>query len=69
MECKFLQHGLAISYDTITKPCCSFKYDKKNSVSAYAADLSTYHDSDYVKSLSTQLENGTIRKRNMADRM
>ena len=59
MECKFLQHGLAISYDTITKPCCSFKYDKKNSVSAYAADLSTYHDSDYVKSLSTQLENGT----------
>ena len=58
MECNFLQHGLAISYDNITKPCCSFKYDPKDSVSAYDTDLSTYHASDYVKSLSTQLENG-----------
>ena len=58
MECKFLQHGLAISYDNITKPCCSFKYDPKNSVSAYDTDLATYHASDYVRSLSTQLSNG-----------
>jgi organic radical activating enzyme len=58
MECKFLQHGLAISYDNITKPCCSFKYDPKNSVSAYDTDLATYHSTDYVKSLRTQLENG-----------
>ena len=59
MHCKFLQHGLAISYDTVTKPCCAFTYDKKNSVSAYDMDLSIYHDSDYIKSLSAQLENGT----------
>lgn len=59
MHCKFLQHGLAISYDTVTKPCCAFTYDKKNSVNAYDTDLSTYHDSDYIKSLSAQLENGT----------
>jgi len=58
MECKFLEHGLAISYDHIAKPCCSFKYDQKNSVTAYDTDLSTYHASDYVKSLRTQLENG-----------
>jgi organic radical activating enzyme len=58
MECKFLQHGLAIKYDNITVPCCSFKHDQKNSVSANDTDLSTYHASDYVKSLSTQLENG-----------
>ena len=58
MHCKFLQHGLAISYDTITKPCCAFTYDKKNSVSAYDTDLSTYHESDHIKSLSAQLENG-----------
>jgi len=58
MECKFLQHGLAISYDNITKPCCSFKYDPKNSGSAYDTDLATYHASDYVQSLRTQLENG-----------
>tara|TARA_Y100000389_G_scaffold158678_1_gene160210 strand:+ start:1733 stop:2866 length:1134 start_codon:yes stop_codon:yes gene_type:complete len=57
MECKFLQHGLAISYDNITKPCCSFKYDSK-AVSAYDTDLATYHSTDYVKSLRTQLENG-----------
>lgn len=59
MHCKFLRHGLAISYDTVTKPCCAFTYDKKNSVTAYDMDLSTYHDSDYIKSLSAQLENGT----------
>jgi organic radical activating enzyme len=58
MQCKFLQHGLAISYDNITKPCCSFKYDPNNSASAYDTDLATYHASDYVQSLSTQLENG-----------
>ena len=59
MHCKFLRHGLAISYDVMTKPCCVFKYDKKNSVSAYKIDLSSYHDSNYIKSLSTQFENGT----------
>lgn len=58
MECKFLQHGLAISYDNITKPCCSFQYDQKKSFSAYDTDLATYHESDYVKSLRTQLANG-----------
>lgn len=58
MECKFLQHGLAISYDNIAKPCCSFKYDPKNSASAYDTDLATYHSTDYIKSLRTQLENG-----------
>ena len=59
MHCKFLQHGLAISYDTVTKPCCAFTYDKKNSISAYDSELSTYHDSDHMKSLSAQLKNGT----------
>lgn len=58
MQCKFLQHGLAIKYDNITVPCCSFKYDPNNSASAYDTDLATYHTSDYVQSLSTQLENG-----------
>lgn len=58
MECAFLQHGLAISYDNITKPCCSFRYDPKNSASVYDTDLATYHSSDYVTSLRTQLANG-----------
>jgi organic radical activating enzyme len=57
MYCKFLKHGFAISYDNIVKPCCAFKYDKKNSTSVYNTDLSTYHNSDYIKSLSSQLEN------------
>ena len=57
MHCKFLKHGLAISYDNIVKPCCAFKYDKKNSTSVYNTDLSTYHRGDYIESLSSQLEN------------
>jgi organic radical activating enzyme len=59
MHCKFLKHGLSISYETITKPCCVFKYDKKNSLNVYDTDLSIYHDSNYVKSLSAQLETGS----------
>ena len=58
MNCKFLKHGLSISYEAITQPCCVFKYDEKNSLSVYDTNLSTYHDSDYLKSLSTQMQNG-----------
>ena len=25
MECKFIQHGIAISYDNVIKPCCAWK--------------------------------------------
>lgn len=58
MYCKFLQHGIAISYDNLIKPCCIFTLDKKNPLNAYDTDLLTYHDSDYIKFLSAQLENG-----------
>ena len=45
MDCKFLKHGLAISYDGIVKPCCEWTHDN-----AYAAtnhysqvDLGQWH--------------------------
>ena len=28
MKCPFLQHGLAIAYDHVVKPCCEWKYDQ-----------------------------------------
>ena len=28
MECKFLEHGLAIGYNQIVKPCCAWTADE-----------------------------------------
>jgi hypothetical protein len=47
MQCKFLKHGLAISYDHVIKPCCEWQqdsnYSKQNHVGQ--VDLSTWHQS------------------------
>lgn len=51
MECRFLKHGLAISYDHVVKPCCAWKYNKawteENHLSKI--DLSNWHKSDPIQ--------------------
>jgi MoaA/NifB/PqqE/SkfB family radical SAM enzyme len=45
MQCKFLKHGLAISYDHVVKPCCEWRqdvnYPTQNHISQ--VDLTTWH--------------------------
>ena len=51
MHCKFLQHGYAISYNHVVKPCCAWKltpeYMIANKVSD--VDLSTWHQLEFVQ--------------------
>jgi len=50
MQCKFLKHGMAISYDHVVKPCCEWQqdldYPKQNHISQ--VDLSTWHQQNKV---------------------
>ena len=54
MQCKFLHHGIAIQYNNIVQPCCTFKLDKTNSETDNH-NLSTYHNGEYIKSLVDSL--------------
>lgn len=50
MQCKFLKHGLAISYDHVVKPCCEWQQDLKYSIQNHISqvDLSTWHQQNGI---------------------
>jgi len=50
MECKFIQHGLAISYDQIVKPCCMWQItpEWRESNQLAHTNLVTWHSSPPV---------------------
>ena len=60
MNCKFLDHGLAVGYDHVVKPCCYWTYDsdwsKQNHISN--TDLSTWHQSPQVIKIRQELASG-----------
>lgn len=60
MQCKFLEHGLAIGYDHVVKPCCDWTYDKdwakQNHVND--VDLSSWHQSDSIHQAKKMLASG-----------
>lgn len=45
MECKFIKHGLALSYDHVAKPCCDWKMDQdwKQIHHVSKVDLGAWH--------------------------
>jgi sulfatase maturation enzyme AslB (radical SAM superfamily) len=61
MQCKFLEHGIAVSYDHVVKPCCDWTYDtdwaKQNHISQ--VDLNTWHQSPQVIQIRQELAAGT----------
>lgn len=60
MECKFIKHGIALSYDQIVKPCCAWKTsDSWNESNHYQkVDLVTWHQSYQVLNIKNSLESG-----------
>lgn len=50
MECKFIQHGLSISYDQIVKPCCMWEISPewRESNRLATTNLVTWHKSPQV---------------------
>jgi sulfatase maturation enzyme AslB (radical SAM superfamily) len=60
MNCKFLDHGLAIGYDSVVKPCCAWTGDqtwkKQNHLSQVSLD--TWHQTNSVIAIKNQLSQG-----------
>jgi MoaA/NifB/PqqE/SkfB family radical SAM enzyme len=58
MECKFIKHGIALSYDQIVKPCCIWRMDpewrQQNHITKI--DLSNWHQSTQVVKNRSMLE-------------
>ena len=61
MQCKFLQHGISVSYDHVVKPCCYWTYDtewaEQNHITH--SDLSTWHQTPQVVKIQQELATGT----------
>jgi organic radical activating enzyme len=59
MECKFLRHGISLSYDHVLKPCCEWRYDdswsEKNHLKI--VDISSWHQSRQIKKNIKLIEN------------
>lgn len=58
MECKFIKHGIALSYDQIVKPCCNWRLDQdwntQNHISR--VDIATWHKTPPVLRIGQELE-------------
>lgn len=52
MECKFLNHGLAVAYDHVLKPCCEWRYNQDWAATNHlrGADAANWHQSDALQS-------------------
>lgn len=59
MECKFLKHGIALSYNQIVKPCCFWDLDQswKQTHHISKVDISNWHNHPAVVSKQTQFAN------------
>lgn len=58
MECKFIKHGIAVSYDQIVKPCCGWKIDDqwRSQNQMHEIKLDSWHRSPQVLTYKNQLE-------------
>ena len=58
MKCKFLDHGLAIGYDSVVKPCCVWQVDQdwKNSNHLTQVSLDQWHESSTMIAIKNQLD-------------
>lgn len=59
MDCKFLEHGLAIGYNGVVKPCCDWSFDQDYAELNHRTqiDLSTWHQSIPIVNARQKLNN------------
>jgi sulfatase maturation enzyme AslB (radical SAM superfamily) len=57
MQCKFLDHGLAIGYDSVVKPCCGWQVDQtwKTTNHLTQVTLDKWHQSSAIIAIKNQL--------------
>ena len=60
MECKFIKHGIALSYDQIVKPCCAWATSDawRQNNQYHTINLADWHQSTQVVSVRDTLESG-----------
>lgn len=58
MECKFIKHGIALSYDQIVKPCCAWQVSNSWSENNHyqKIDFATWHESPQVTTVRQAIE-------------
>ena len=61
MECKFIKHGIALSYDQVVKPCCNWQLDDawRKQYHISQVNLDTWHQSPQVLYPFTELKKNT----------
>ena len=61
MHCKFLDHGVAIGYQNVVRPCCSWQFDKsyKNNNNIQNVNFVSFHKSDDLNRARNDLKNNT----------
>lgn len=60
MECKFIKHGIALSYDQILKPCCGWSItdDWQKQHHQSKSNIVNWHQHTDLLKIRTQLDNG-----------
>jgi len=60
MECKFLNHGLAIAYQETVRPCCIWQFDEnyKKTHQLEGVNLVTWHRNKDIQNAKNLLQNG-----------
>ena len=60
MQCKFLEHGIALKYNNIALPCCSFRADTKwvTENNIYNINLENWHNTQQFIDLRAELATG-----------
>ena len=58
MECKFIKHGIALSYDQIVKPCCAWQISDgwRENNNYQQINFATWHQSPQVIDIKRDLE-------------
>ena len=60
MKCKFLDHGIAVGYDHVVRPCCEWtsdaEWNQQNHINN--VDLATWHQSPQIIKIRSELESG-----------
>ena len=58
MECKFIKHGIALSYDQIVKPCCAWQVSNSWSETNHYQKIhfATWHQSPQIASVRQDIE-------------
>ena len=66
MECKFIKHGITLSYDQVLKPCCEWRTNDQWR-NAHHLKQSTWNYEDYKQFCNVTKKLDTVKEININD--